>query len=154
MRWYLIIVVLILSITIVVAQRTTRNRLKTVPRIERAGTYDTIATHVDTAAVTFTGYDKVLRASKESFFVTNNLDVDISRLCLKIVYKDMSGRIYDSRHLTVDTDIQSGQTRRVDVESWDKQKSFYYYRSTVPRVERATPYKVNISLIAALKAAD
>lgn len=42
----------------------------------------------------------------------------------------------------IDCDIEPGKTEKIDVKSWDTQKSFYYYLSDAPKYRRATPYTV------------
>lgn len=134
------------------AQRTTRGRLKPaqVERMQPVVEYDTVAVAGD-GQIVFSGYEKVLRATKESFFVTNLGDRDFSCLTFVIDYKDMDGRMLDSRRETVKIEIPAGETRKIDIPSWDKQKVFYYYRSPQPKTAQATAYKVKIRLVAATK---
>lgn len=136
------------------AQRTTRRHLRPANTATAAAaespTVDTVKIALADSAVTFSGYEKTLRATKESFFVTNRTDSAISALQLRIVYSDMRGRQLDSRDITADIDLPPHSTRRVDLPAWDRQKVFYYHRSHPPRAAAATPYRVNISLLAAL----
>ena len=150
----MILATVLLAAASVSAQRTTRPRLKPAAlpaKVEAAEIFDTISVATDTAAVDFTGYEKLLTSTKESFFVTNNTDSLISRLVVKIEYFDMKHRRLDSRTVTFDIDIAPGETRKADIKSWDKQKVFYYYRSRQPKVAQATPYRVRITLDAALR---
>lgn len=135
------------------AQRTTRGQLKPSV-VENKAThelYDTVAVATDSAAISFSGYEKLLTSTKESFFVTNNTDSAITRLVVKIEYLDMKRRHLDSRIATVNIDIDPGETRKLDICSWDRQKVFYYYRSRQPKVAQATPYRVRVTLVAALR---
>ena len=51
------------------------------------------------------------------------------------------------RQISVPCDIPAGETRNLSIQSWDKQQSFYFVRSTVPsRTDQATPYDVTISV--------
>jgi len=135
------------------SQRTTRSRLKpSAGHVTVAATaYDTIATAGDTTAFSFSGYEKLLRSTKESLFVTSHCDSTVDRLLLEIVYLDMKRRMLHSRTAVVDIELPSGETRKVDIPSWDAQKAFYYYRSPKPKRGHATPYKVSVRLAAALK---
>lgn len=136
-----------------VGQRTTRRNLKTVPpSTVKAATaaYDTIATAADSTAITFSGYEKTLRSTKESFFATNRTDSAITNLNIVITYKDMKGRTLDCRKVSVDIEIPTGETRRIDIRSWDRQKVFYYHLSSPPKAAQATPYRIKIALDAAL----
>lgn len=135
-------------------QRTTRSRLKVPsktagrPVVER---YDTLAV-ADTSSIIISGYEKTLRSAKESFFITNRSDSTIDCISLHIDYRDMQGRMLDSREEVIDIEIPAGETRKADIPSWDKQRVFYYHLSPVPRnTSQATPYTVRISPVAAMK---
>ncbi|MDE6368391.1 MAG: FxLYD domain-containing protein [Muribaculaceae bacterium] len=136
-------------------QRTTRKRLKpsleAVAGHDRSKLFDTIATAADSAAIAFSGYEKTLSSSKESFFATNHTDSLITRLNIEITYLDMKGRQLDTRKVTLDTDFPPGETRRFDISAWDRQKVFYYHLSPTPRSSHATPYNVTIRLLSALR---
>lgn len=93
--------------------------------------------------VSFSGYDKSLSANKETFLIANGSAADLSGLRLIIEYSDLSGRLLHQREVVIDIDVPSGSTRMVDIPSFDTQKSYYYYKSKVPR-KSATPYKVRI----------
>lgn len=137
------------------AQRTTRKSLKTHTRVQTSATskpdYDTVATAADSMSFTFSGYEKTLRSTNESFFATNHSDSAVSRLTVRIIYKDMKGRTLDSREADIDIDLPAGATRRIDLRSWDKQNVFYYHLSPKPKAAHATPYRVNVSLLAAMR---
>lgn len=136
------------------AQRTTRSRLKAGHKSEISAAkleYDTVAVAADSLLFPFSGYEKTLRSSKESFFVTNRSDSTVTRLSLDIIYKDMKGRPLDTRSVDLDIDLPAGETRRIDLRSWDRQNVFYYHLSPVPRSDHATPYRVNILLKAAMR---
>lgn len=136
------------------AQRTTRRQLKTSTSAmakKLPVAYDTVATATDSAMFAFSGYEKTLRSSTESFFVTNRSDSVVSHLSVVITYLDMKGRTLDSRTVETGIDLLPQTTRRVDIRSWDRQKVFYYYLSPVPRSTTATPYRVDIRLIAAMR---
>ena len=131
-------------------QRTTRRNLKSLPAVQAESAADTVATAADSTAVTFSGYEKTLRSSKETFFATNNTGRVITDLSVALTYKDMSGRILDRRLVNVAVEIPAGETRRIDINSWDRQKAFYYHLSAVPRSSQVTPYRINVRLLAAL----
>lgn len=99
-----------------------------------------------TSSIKFTGYDKNLASTKESFHIINGSGLDIKSMFVKIIYKDMSGRMLHSREISIREEIPCGETRKVDIPSWDTQKTFYYYLSTRPK-RIAAPYKISISLL-------
>ncbi len=135
------------------AQRTTRSKLRPAvsEQSKAKADFDTVFTAADSAQIIFSGYEKTLRSTKESFFVNNRTDSLIDRLIIAISYKDMSGRELDRRTAEIDITVEPAATRRVDLPAWDKQKVFYYYLSPAPRSGRATPYKVTITPVAALR---
>lgn len=98
------------------------------------------------SSIKFTGYDKNLASTKESFHIINGSGLDIKSMFVKIMYKDMSGRMLHSREISINEEIPCGETRKVDIPSWDTQKTFYYYLSTRPK-RIAAPYKISISLL-------
>ncbi|MDE6359927.1 MAG: FxLYD domain-containing protein [Muribaculaceae bacterium] len=124
---------------------TTRKNLKpaeTAPTPETSHTYDTLVS--PTGAVRFCGYEKTIRASKETLFIENKTDSAISSISLTIEYIDNTGRQIHRRSLRQTTDIPPHQTRRYDIRSWDTQKTYYYKNGEQPR-KSATPYDIRIT---------
>lgn len=104
--------------------------------------YDTVACRP--GMVLFAGYDKALRASKETVFVTNLMnDTTVEALWFSVTYLDTAGRELHRLQREVRASIPPGATRRLDFPSWDVQRSFYYVGSP-PRRSRAIPYTVTI----------
>lgn len=99
-------------------------------------------------AIRFYGFDKTATGTQESFFVSNGLDRPISEMELQITYLDMKGRQLHRRNVRLECDIPGGETKRIDIKSWDSQKSFYYHKSIKPK-RQATPFRVRIELISA-----
>lgn len=98
----------------------------------------------DKSSVSFSGYDKPVSSSKESFLVTNNNSKAIEALEIKITYLDMKDRMLHSRIVNVSCYVPAGETRKADISSWDTQKTYYYYLGPSPK-RVATPYKVKIT---------
>lgn len=131
-------------------QRTTRQGLK--ERIEyTAGRTDTLELTSDTL-VTFSGYDKTLRSRSESILALNNSTDTIVSLTIEITYKDMQGRQIHRRRVTSRQVIPPSERRMLTFASWDKQNSYYYFRSEPGRVryQSVMPYQVDIRPIRAL----
>lgn len=91
--------------------------------------------------IRFSGYDKPRKSSKETFFITNNTDRIMSGVNLYIDYRTPDGRQLNKRFVRLSCNIPPGETRMVDLESWDKQKAFYYEKSNDGK-SGGTPYKV------------
>lgn len=90
------------------------------------------------------GYEKTLSANRETIFVENLSDSIISRIFLSISYRDTSDREIHRRQTSLTYDIPPRSTRRFDIPSWDKQKSYYYIKGVTPR-RAATPYDISIT---------
>lgn len=133
-------------------QRTTRPRLK-APQAATAPSpkCDTLFTAADSTAFRFSGYEKTLRSSRESFFITNLTDSIIDRLSVELTYLDMRGRMLDIRTAEISLKLAPGETRKADIRSWDTQKVMYYHLSPAPRTTQATPYRLTIRLLAAMR---
>lgn len=95
-------------------------------------------------SVVFSGYDKPAAATKEAFLVTNKTDVTLCGITVSITYKDMKDRMLHKRSSTIKCSIPPGETRKLEIPTWDSQMSYYYFRSAEPK-RTATPYKVEIA---------
>lgn len=94
--------------------------------------------------IRFSGFDKTPSSSKESFFISNLTDSILVGLTVDMVYTDMSGRVLHERETTIECDVPGGETRRVDIATWDLQHAFRHYRC--PATRRATtPFRVKIN---------
>lgn len=142
-RTLLIILAAIITLTASAQRRnSTSPRLKPADhQVHQTMLFDTIA--VKKGMLTFAGYDKKMRANKETVFVTNNTSCDIFRLIFRVEYFDMQGRQLHSQRVQLNTDLSAGQTRCLNFPSWDRQGSFYFHQSQRPRVS-AAPYDVRI----------
>ncbi len=141
----IIIFLLTVFCSTLLAEKTTRKRLKAKPsNIEIiAIEYDTIVP--DTAKIIVTGYDKSLTSRRESFFVNNLYNRTIKAITITFNYYDLSGRQLHSATNTIECAIPAGETRLLHIPSWDKQLSFYYYLSPRPR-RQSTPFIVTHSV--------
>ena len=121
--------------------RTTRRNLHrtSLPSIHAAAA-DTVVP--SSGMVILSGYDKPLRSSRESIFVTNRSRRAVSAITLRIVYSDPKDRQLHSRDITVTTHIPPGETRQLTFPSWDRQHAFYYHLTGKPRTADGSPYTV------------
>lgn len=138
----------------VAAQKTTRKGLRAVaetPENARTETTasDTIVPDSSACPISVAGYDKPLRSSRETFFITNRTPHDILGLRMRIEYSDIHGRTLHQRELFIPIDLPSGATRQASVKSWDVQKSFHYRLSPKPKRSDGTAYDVKCSVISA-----
>lgn len=92
----------------------------------------------------FAGYDKEVNSNIESFILINDSGKDLAGFKLRIDYLDMSDRKLHTRDIEEKCNIPAGETRRLDIKSWDLQHTYYYYLGNKPR-KVATPYKVSFS---------
>ncbi len=130
------------------AQRTTRRGLHVAgtPEAESGIKADTLHTP-QPDSIKISGYDKPLRSSHETMFVTNTTGRHITGLRIQLDYYDTAGNILHSRQCDVAADIPPGTTRQIAIRSWDRQNSFFYRLSARPRKADATPYDVRCSIL-------
>ncbi len=152
MRIFLIISLLVVSLS-VMAEQTTRKRLKVKPVKTEAASFPLDSVVPDSAMVIVAGYDKPLTSRRESFFVTNRYDRTLASITIELNYYDKSQRQLHSATQTIACDIPPGETRQLTFTSWDKQLNFYYYRSPQPR-RQATPFWVKHRLLLVKFAAE
>lgn len=91
--------------------------------------------------ITFTGFDKKINSSTESFFIQNNTDRTLTGITVTIEYLTPDGRQLEKRTHQIKCNIPAGQTRKTDLRSWDKQHSFYYIKSA-PTRSSGSPFTV------------
>lgn len=91
--------------------------------------------------IVYTGYDKPLASDRESVHISNHAQLPLSAISVEIIYTDTRGRRLHKRTVSLDPQIEPGETLKVDFKTWDPQHSFYYLRSPRPR-RQATPYTV------------
>jgi len=92
------------------------------------------------------GFDKTSSNGMESFFVLNSSDRNLEEVELELVYYDMQGRQLHRRLERISIDIPAGDTRKVDIKTWDTQRSFHYYKSNRPLRRTSTPFDVRLTL--------
>lgn len=100
---------------------------------------------IDPNAVTLKGFSKRASDSKESFFITNNTKHRMSAVRLLLRYTTMKGELLTQRMVTVPVNLKPGETKLVEVKSFDVQRLFYYYAGPQPR-KQATPFQVAFRL--------
>jgi len=131
--------------------RTTRNNLRatTLPleRIDADTTLaDSLPSGVDPAAITLKNFSKRAGDTKESFLVTNNSAHRMSAVRLRLRYTRLNGEIIHERDVTVPVSLKPGETRNVEIRSFDTQRNYYYYAGPKPRKE-AVAFRVAFRLL-------
>lgn len=148
MRFLLGILIILTTTLVCDAQCTTRKGLKPKKVIVVDSTASVVVDtlkNADTHIVEISGYDKPLSSHHETFFATNKSKATIKSIGITFNYFDRKNRQLHSAKVTIDCSIPPGETRLLSIKSWDKQNSFYYYRSAKPR-RQATPYSVTHSI--------
>lgn len=133
------------------ADDTRSRKLKPAPRHA-----DASAAELDTLrgaeldSIKLRGYDKPLRATKETMLVSNNLTGTITALKLEITYNDLSGRMIHQRGVVCRAIIPPGATRLVKFTSWDSNHTFFYAKGPRPRTSATTPYEIKARVVYAI----
>lgn len=148
----LIPIFLLLAAGTVLAQNTKRKVTKSMPRrTASAEKFDTITADIP---VRVTGYEKPLRATRESLFVTNTDTIEnrpLGELTLQIRYYTADGTtMLHSRTVTLYPHIPAGETRMMTFRTWDRNNLFHYHLNTPHTNGQATPYTVRITPVQAL----
>jgi hypothetical protein len=144
------VMALLCAATVEGRTRTTRKNLRSVEvpvvALESSdGLLPDSLADIDPNAVTLKGYSKRASDSKESFFITNNTTHRMSAVRLLLRYTTMNGEMLTQRSVTVSVSLKPGETKLVEIKSFDVQRLFYYYAGPQPR-KSATPYQVAFRL--------
>ena len=151
MKSILSLLIIILSVTAYADNRTrtTRRHLKPIIAEETTDTLRQaeLMTAGSPDSLSISGYDKPLRSTRETFFLTNRHGSPLHAIKLHITYYTMGGEMLHSRDITIDTPIPPGETRQISTSSWDRQKAYYYIGTRVtPRSAKAIPYYPKIDI--------
>lgn len=94
--------------------------------------------------VHFAGYEKEVNSALESYILVNPSRFNIKGYEVRIDYFDLQKRMIHSRVVKEIGDVPKGETRRLDIKSWDKQHTFFYYLGNEPK-KVATPFHVSFT---------
>lgn len=93
----------------------------------------------------FSGFDKALNSSKESFFITNINKAHLTQITFDITYFTTDRVMLHKREIILNCEIPSDETRRYDISAWDSQHQFYYLKTGPSPKRQGTPFVVGIS---------
>lgn len=88
--------------------------------------------------IVYAGYEKKSNSKVESIFVSNHTDSYLIRVCFYIDYLTPDSLQLDRRFRSLDCEIPPGETRKLDMRSWDTQNSFRYISSPKGRSQSST----------------
>lgn len=115
------------------------SRLKTYP-------YQISEFEEVTNKLTFMAYDKRAGADRETFFLDNGSKVDLKAIEIEITYFNSAGKQIHKRNVEIEQSFPSNETRRIDIKTWDSQKSYHYINS-VPSAKGSSPYTVKFRIL-------
>ena len=84
-------------------------------------------------AVDMLAFDKRMSDTRESFLLRNNTPYRLSRVVLKLIYRDPDGQMIDYRTQPVECDLLPGATRKCEIESFDRSRNYYHVDSPPSR---------------------
>ena len=90
------------------------------------------------------GFEKRINDKTESFLLRNNTCNLITRIRLKIYYKTPKNEMIDYREVTIDQEIH--MTKQIEINSFDKNKR-YYYVSSPNKNNEGYPFKISWVLL-------
>lgn len=139
--WLLIIGLCALSSS---AQHLTRPKAKVAqpPVLVEKAQVDTLAPD----DVRISGYDKPLRARRESMIVTNCGTQPFDSVALTLTYCDNRGTVLNTRKITISAPLAPGQAKAVSIRSWDVNNSYYYFL-TPPTRAAGSPFRLSVSAL-------
>lgn len=126
--------------------RTTRRGRLTL----RSGSVEEMSHDLNTEAstpdsVVISGYDKPLRSTYETFFVTNGYSAPLTSVSLSFTYRSLDGTMLHSRTATIKCLIPPHETRQLFMSAWDRQFTYYSINTRIrSRSEGAVPYITEI----------
>lgn len=146
------LLLLVLSVCVAGNARTPFTKPVRPPRVQPSGDaaqvapFDTVWQPAP-SEIRVAGYEKTLRSTRESMYISNSTDAPVAGLGLEVTYYDTDGRMLHRASHDITADIPGGETRLVDIPSFDRQNLYYYYLSPVPpRASRATPFKTSVEV--------
>lgn len=144
----LIAIILLAPASVAAQSRRVKTKIKVAKEAIVPGSItvtrdDTISGHL-VSKVEISGYQKPAGSDKETFSVTNNTDKTLVAIEMNLEYLTPEGEQIHKRKVKADCDVPPGETRVVDLRSWDRQRSWYYLHGQKPR-KQARPYTVLIT---------
>lgn len=122
-----------------------KNRIS-LEMLDRQAPMNVVSENTD-SLIELSGFDKPLNSNYETFFLRNNGSANLLRLWITLDYTSVDNTPLHSRKETVRTDIPADNSRQISIRTFDRQHSFYYYRSRIPRTEQGVaPFKVRITI--------
>lgn len=97
-------------------------------------------------AVDMLAFDKRMGDTRESFLLRNNTPYRLSRVVLKLIYRDPGGQMIDYRTQTVECDLLPGTTRKCEIASFDRSRNYYHVDSPPVRTS-GRPFKVTYQVL-------
>lgn len=97
-------------------------------------------------AVDMLAFDKRMSDTRESFLLRNNTPYRLSRVVLKLIYRDPDGQMIDYRTCPVECDLLPGSTRKCEIESFDHSRNYYHVDSPPARTS-GRPFTVSYQLL-------
>lgn len=157
---YYIAIVALLMLTAPVATQINSKKVSTRvtppkgyspnPKNLRTYPYNKSEFETVTEKLAFLAYDKKAGAGSETFFVDNGSKVTLNAIELEISYFTTSDKLIHKRTVELSQNFPANETRKVDIKSWDTQRSFHYINS-VPSTKGSTPYTVKFRVLSFVK---
>ena len=139
----------LMSADIAADTRTTRRNLKASG--EKQVTADISRLTPANDSITVNGYDKPLRSTRETLFVTNRSGSAVNMVSVTITYLSVNGEMFHRRSVNLSCHIPPGETRQIAFRAWDMQQAYYHHTTRVtPRSPKAIPYRAEITVDGAI----
>ncbi len=92
-------------------------------------------------------YEKSLDSKVETFLVRNNTLYTVTGVELKLVYKTTNNLMIHHRTVEIEERLRPNSTKLVQIESFDQNKRYFYYKTGLEKGDNGYPFVVNPELI-------
>lgn len=146
MRLFILFIALSCSVIQLTADtKTTRRNLKATTADSRQVDASALTPAAD--SISISDYDKPLRSTTETIFVTNRCSTATGLISITITYLSVNGEMLHKRTVNLPCSVPPGETRQVSFRAWDRQQAYYHHSTRVtPRSHKAIPYKTEITV--------
>ncbi len=89
-----------------------------------------ILAQVDNNAVTMVSFEQLAHDYTATISLKNNTKEEIQDVTFQITYLDMEGKPLDYKGFYKKVDIAPGMTKKVDIDSYERDRSYEYHKSS------------------------
>ena len=100
-----------------------------------------------TDGVELYAFDKQLSDTKEHFQLRNQTPYQITRVVLRFEYRTLENESIDEREVILDVDLSPFGSRQVELPSFDRTRTYRYFRSRTTGKRGGVPFRVYCDVV-------